>query len=318
MADVLENTKSLAKALFKRIKGSTLNYESFMNELQEKSICGQLIVQKGDQSFSILILKGTPVLTSGGHNLKNALTLIKSPHVRLDFFALDPKLTLSYSSTINGKQVWDRPSLSKEQIQRALIVAKKKRVTGHLNIHRADGSIHRLFITDGIPLGMFNVEQGWVPVKPGEALKDSINMSFFIGTNLNKLSALCKKSVHKPPQIDKNTLRAQNIEKFLHSWSDFTVLLTDKIGQRLVEKSLKKHFGKCASVLIRGITLYPAVALEDVSSEDVILLGQSLQQFISATSDISGKHWLNEQKAHFAEKHSKILEYLHFTQIFTS
>lgn len=319
MSNAPPNNQSHVKVLFRGVKSSALNFESFRDELKMKNLSGELVIHNGNLSISLLFLDGLPAVDSRRLGVKKTLTLMRSPAAILDFFALGYNLTQAYVSTMNGEQVWDSSSVSRDQVKKVLAVTKKKQITGHLSIHSSEGAIHQLFIQNGKPLGLFTVENNWERTEPAQALKNGLKMELFITLGPDEFIVQNpKKPVGVVPPVEKKPTLYQDIDNFLPCFNNFTSQLVDKVGSGLVSKSLKKHFSTLALVSVKDLKLHNSTPSGDVgSSDDYDVFRQAVQHFIQAMVDISGKQWMRDRLADCAEEHTNALKCLDLIKIFS-
>ncbi len=318
MSDSQSTNQSQVKVLFKDIKSSVLNYESFRNELKEKKLSGECVIHSGKLTVSLLFLRGTPIIDSNRLGVSQTLSLIQSPNTILDFFILGDNLALAYSSAMNGKSVWNSPSTSKEQIQKVLSFAQKKQMTGHLGIFGSNGHCHRLLIHNGKSLGIFNPKIGWNRIEPKQALKNGKKMEFFLAVDPDRFFDSNVESKSVVPEPEKKSSTNKDLELFLHCWNLFTSQLANKVGENLVKKSMNKHFGDLTTISVRGIHLKKMTMPEELVTVDLDIFSHPIQLFLKSMVDISGKRWMHNKLLDCAQEHPQILNILNLHKIFTA
>ena len=272
-----------------------------------------MIIRNGSLSISLLYLQGRPTLDSRRIGVSRTLELIHSPSAILDFFILDVSLALAYSSTMNGKRVWESDSVTKDQIKKIAALSKQKKMTGHLGIHNGDGAVHRLFIRDGNLLGLYDVENGWKKIGPEKALINGKKLDLILAPDPDNLLEQEEKPTPSNETTNVESVDAEDTENLLHHLNDFISLLTDKVGEKPVKYSLAKWFDNIPFLTIRGIKLSRAGDSEPLSSDDLKTIGQSTQQFAKAMVEIVGKQWVDDQLSNLRAEHTTLLNKLNFT-----
>ncbi len=307
--------RSPIKTLFKGVQSSVLNHDSFRNELKKKKLSGELVIRNGNLSISLLFFEGSPVLDSKHVGIPKTLELSQSPNAVLDFFILEPRLALAYSSAINGKRIWEGDNIGKDQIKTIASLSQQKKMTGNLTIQNGDGRVNRLFMKEGKLLGLFNVENNWEKVEADRVLKNHGNrLELFVAAPLGTTTPL-------PDEINTTAETevdyVQSFEEFLIPFNDFISQLTNKIGEKPVKNSIAKFFDASPLISLRGIKLQKAASCKTCSQDELQSFGQSLRQFFATMVDVVGKQWMGDQLGDFRVEHQAILEKLDLATIFS-
>ena len=309
--------KSAIKIVFKGIKNNVLHLHSFTNEVKNKKLSGELVIHTDEQRISVLFIEGIATIDSQGIGVNNALDLIETSGVTMDFFDLGVQLATAYLSTMAGKRAWSSTSASQDNLKKVLIIAKKKQLTGHLDIHTDNGPINQLFIHNGKTLGVFNTKNDWLKLPPQLASKNGLKMELFVCSNPTNQPGQTRVTPKRSEPVTRvESLLPRDLERFLQFWNEFTMEVADKVGENLVAKSLEKNFGKLDIVFIRGIKLKNTVAPEDVVSYDLESLRLPVHHFLQAMIDISGKRWIHDRLLYCAQDDPKIFKILNLANIF--
>ena len=307
------STQKQINVLFKGIQSSVLNYNSFRNEIKKKKLSGELIIRNGSLSISLLFLQGKAVIDSRRIGVSRTLKLAHSPSAVLDFFILDDGLALAYSSTMNGKRIWESDSVTKDQIKKIAVLSKQKKITGHIGIHNGEGAVHRLFIQNGNMLGLFDVENDWKSIGPEKALIHGKKLELFLAVHPDYLLEQEENPFPPNEAVDLASVADEDAENLLVHLNDFISRLADKVGEKPVKHSLAKLFDNNPFLTIRGIKLSKAADSEAWNWDNLKTIGQSIQQFAKAMVEIAGKQWGDNQLSSLREEHSTLLKKLRFT-----
>jgi hypothetical protein len=289
-------------------KRESLDLDAFLAEIQEMKYSGEARTTTQLGHNHILFYQGLPLISSDRRSItmQEVLEILNAPGATLNFYLLGDELARACFSVLQGEKVWQGLSVTVLHLDKMLNKLMEKNPTGHLCIHKEQGDRHYCFFTQGIPLGVYEIEQHWKPVDISTLWEGAKQVDYY-------LSAEIESFLSKAEEI--NT--AVEFREFIALWNDLVAGMAKKLGKKPVEKSLQKKFEGGGVYTPKGIRLEPPEEFDRSGYDALETFKLNVLGFLKEMETISGSHWLIKQLQDFQEKNGDIIARLSLTEVFT-
>ena len=227
--------KTGAKLLFQEEINKSLTVDIFSERVWKRKLSGEARISQGKDEFSILFLRGRPILSSKQGGMAQTFELIRSSGGSVRFYFLDYDLAQSYSALLSGKRICNRLASSTTKMKKMLVDLKSKRITGVLGTYNSKDEQHYLFFKDGAHQGMYNVNDGWKMIEPAPTLQRAEAIDLYVAERLTALTSMVDKSVSEINSL----IPTQHFGKFFSQWNDHVDQIAAKVSKVSSEISSK-------------------------------------------------------------------------------
>jgi hypothetical protein len=296
------------KPLLHDLKRESLDLDAFLAEIQAMQYSGEATTTTLLGDNRILFYQGLPLITSDRRSIamQEARQIMNTPEATLNFYLLGDALVRACFSVLQGEKVWQGLSVTVLHLDKMLDKLMEKKPTGHLCVHKEHGDRQYCFFTQGIPLGVYEIEQHWKPVDISTLWEGAKQVDYYLSAEIDAF-------LFKAEEI--NT--SEEFRRFIPLWNDLVVGIAKKLGKKPVEKSLQKKFGVGGVYALKGIKLEPPDEFDRSGYDALKTFKLNVLDFLKEMETLSGRHWLIKQLEDFQGKNGDIIARLSLTDVFT-
>jgi hypothetical protein len=293
--------------VFRDLKREALDLHAFVAEIQEHKYSGELKVTTPQGYDSILFYQGLPLSAPGRMNieLEQVFEIMDRAGATLNFYVLGDELAHAMVSVFHGEKVWNGLSVTVFHLDKMLNKLMEKKPTGHLCVHKEQGDKNYCFFFQGVPLGVYNIDNHWTPVDISAMWEDAKQVDYYLSGRIEPFisNAAAIRSV-------------EDFKQFIPLWNKLVEGIAKKVGKKPVEKSMQKNFGELTFFVPEGTTLQTIGMTNSNAPEALKVFKKRALAFLREMETIVGRHWLEEQLQDFQEKNSAIMERLSLIGLF--